>query len=141
MSAPRAKRIGLFALIAILGLVVVGSLPPSPPPGGQGQGNGQENGLAPVECLAAATEGGALALGWQADVGSVEVGKLADMVLLEANPLTDIRNVRKIAAVVSQVRTLGGGIPALPDRRPRRWVQAAPRKAMPWIRSIARVNW
>ena len=41
MSAPRAKRIGLCALIAILGLVVVGSLPASPPPGGQGQGNGQ----------------------------------------------------------------------------------------------------
>ena len=47
MSAPRARRIGLLALIAILGLVVVGSLPASPPAGGGGQGNGPDSRLAP----------------------------------------------------------------------------------------------
>jgi imidazolonepropionase-like amidohydrolase len=60
----------------------------------------QENGCTPLECLAAATEGGALALGWEADVGSIAVGKLADLVVLSANPALDIRNCRSIAYVV-----------------------------------------
>jgi imidazolonepropionase-like amidohydrolase len=33
-------------------------------------------------------------------VGTVQIGKTADLVLLEADPLADIRNTRKIAAVV-----------------------------------------
>ena len=60
----------------------------------------QEHGLTPIECLAAATRGGALALGWEADVGSIEVGKLADFVVLTADPTLDIRNCRSIAFVV-----------------------------------------
>jgi imidazolonepropionase-like amidohydrolase len=34
------------------------------------------------------------------DAGTIEVGKRADLVLLDANPLDDIRNMRKIRAVV-----------------------------------------
>jgi len=60
----------------------------------------QEHGLTPLECLAAATRGGALALGWEADVGSIEVGKLADFVVLNADPAADIRNCRSIEFVV-----------------------------------------
>ncbi|MGH8456455.1 MAG: amidohydrolase family protein, partial [Stenotrophobium sp.] len=45
-------------------------------------------------------------LGLQDSLGTIEKGKLADLVLLEANPLDDIRNTRKIAAVVIDGRYL-----------------------------------
>jgi hypothetical protein len=57
-------------------------------------------GLMPADALKAATWNGAEFLGRTSDSGTIEQGKLADLVLLEANPLTDIRNTRKIAAVV-----------------------------------------
>jgi imidazolonepropionase-like amidohydrolase len=41
-----------------------------------------------------------------ADVGTIEKGKLADLVLLDANPLDDIRNTQKIAAVIVNGRYL-----------------------------------
>jgi hypothetical protein len=57
-------------------------------------------GLTPLEALQTATRNPAEYLDRLADLGTVERGKLADLVLLEANPLDDIRNVRKIHAVV-----------------------------------------
>ena len=57
-------------------------------------------GLTPAEALKTATWNGAEFLGRTSESGSVESGKLADLVLLDANPLNDIRNTRKIAAVV-----------------------------------------
>jgi imidazolonepropionase-like amidohydrolase len=45
-------------------------------------------------------------LGTLADRGTVEVGKRADLVLLDANPLEDIRNTRRIVAVVRDGRYL-----------------------------------
>ena len=50
--------------------------------------------------LHAATRGAAELLGQVDERGTVEVGKIADLVLLEANPLADIRNTRRIAAVI-----------------------------------------
>lgn len=60
----------------------------------------QENGLTPTEALAAATYGGALAMGRQKDIGSVETGKLADLVVLNADPDVDVRNCRQIEWVI-----------------------------------------
>jgi hypothetical protein len=57
-------------------------------------------GLSPAEALRTATWNGAEFLGRTSDSGSVETGKLADLILLDANPLDDIRNSEKIAAVV-----------------------------------------
>ena len=57
-------------------------------------------GLSPLAALHAATGGPALYLG-RTDLGSVEPGKLADLVLLDADPTQDIRNSRRIAAVVN----------------------------------------
>jgi hypothetical protein len=57
-------------------------------------------GLTPAEALKAATWGGAEFLRRTSESGSVETGKLADLVLLDANPLNDIRNTETIAAVV-----------------------------------------
>ena len=61
-------------------------------------------GLTPAEALAAATVGPARFFGEEDLAGSVAVGKRADLVLLEANPLDDIRNTRRIRAVVAAGR-------------------------------------
>jgi imidazolonepropionase-like amidohydrolase len=60
----------------------------------------QEAGLTPAEVLVAATYGGAIALGVEDEIGTIEAGKLADMVVLNANPFTSIRNARQIAWVI-----------------------------------------
>ncbi len=57
-------------------------------------------GFTPGEALQAATRGAAQFLGRERDFGTVEDGKIADLVLLDANPLKDIGNTRKIAAVI-----------------------------------------
>jgi imidazolonepropionase-like amidohydrolase len=57
-------------------------------------------GLTPMEALQTATLNPAKFLGRTRDVGTVEEGKLADLVLLDANPLDDIRNTQKISGVV-----------------------------------------
>ncbi|MBE5321223.1 amidohydrolase family protein [Pedobacter sp. MR2016-19] len=56
-------------------------------------------GLSPEEALVSATRLPAIWLGIEDKIGTVEVGKYADLVLLDANPLKDIRNTRKIAGV------------------------------------------
>jgi hypothetical protein len=59
-----------------------------------------QSGLPPVEALRAATLNPAQFLGRETEMGTVEQGKWADLVLLNANPLEDIRNTRKIEAVI-----------------------------------------
>ncbi|MGB0035616.1 MAG: amidohydrolase family protein [Candidatus Acidiferrales bacterium] len=61
-------------------------------------------GLTPLEALQTATINPAKFLGKTADFGTVESGKIADLVLLDANPLDDIRNTQKISAVVANGR-------------------------------------
>jgi len=61
-------------------------------------------GLTPMEAIQAATRNPATFLGLDRSVGTIEKGKLADMVLLSANPLEEINNTRKIAAVFFQGR-------------------------------------
>ena len=57
-------------------------------------------GLSPADVLRAATLSPAAYFGLQRDYGTVEQGKIADLLLLEANPLSDIRNTQRIRAVV-----------------------------------------
>jgi imidazolonepropionase-like amidohydrolase len=57
-------------------------------------------GLTPMQALQTATRNPAEFMGRLADMGTVAQGKLADLVLLDANPLDDIANTRKIRAVV-----------------------------------------
>lgn len=63
-----------------------------------------EAGFTPMESLETATSNPAKFLGKEGSLGSVEPGKIADLVLLSANPLKDIRNTQKINAVVADGR-------------------------------------
>ncbi len=58
------------------------------------------SGFTPMEALQTATRNPARYFGKLDEMGTVEAGKAADLVLLDADPLTDIRNTQKIAAVV-----------------------------------------
>jgi imidazolonepropionase-like amidohydrolase len=63
-------------------------------------------GFSPMEALQAATLNPARFLGKEKELGTVEKGKIADLVLLEANPLLDVRNTRKIESVVIRGRLI-----------------------------------
>ena len=58
-------------------------------------------GFTPLEALQTATINPAKFLGMDDRLGTIEQNKLADMVLLDANPLDDIRNTQKIEAVIA----------------------------------------
>jgi len=59
-----------------------------------------EAGLTPLEVLRSATINAARMIGREKELGSVESGKLADLVILDANPLANIGNIRKIYRVI-----------------------------------------
>jgi imidazolonepropionase-like amidohydrolase len=63
-----------------------------------------ELGMTPAQAIVSATRNGAAACRAQAELGTIEVGKLADLVLLDADPLADIRNIRKLRAVMKEGR-------------------------------------
>jgi len=65
-----------------------------------------ESGLSPKDALRAATLAPAKFLGMAGAAGSVEVGMRADLVLLDADPTRDIRNTRRISAVLLDGRLL-----------------------------------
>jgi imidazolonepropionase-like amidohydrolase len=68
-----------------------------------------EAGLTPAEALKAATLNPAKFLNLLDKLGTVEAGKTADMVVLDADPLEDIRNTKKVDAVVIGGRFLNRG--------------------------------
>jgi imidazolonepropionase-like amidohydrolase len=59
-----------------------------------------EAGIPPAEAIRMATRDAAEAVGAGADLGSLEVGKLADIVLLDADPLEDISNTQSVWRVI-----------------------------------------
>jgi imidazolonepropionase-like amidohydrolase/Tol biopolymer transport system component len=64
----------------------------------------QQGGLTPLEALRCATLYGAEYLGLDGDLGSIEPGKLADLVVLDRNPLEEIRNSEAIRYVMANGR-------------------------------------
>jgi imidazolonepropionase-like amidohydrolase/Tol biopolymer transport system component len=59
-----------------------------------------QGGMSPLQAIRAATLNGANYLGMDKEIGSLEAGKLADLVIMDANPLEDIRNSEKIKYVM-----------------------------------------
>ncbi|MGD8384487.1 MAG: amidohydrolase family protein, partial [Lysobacterales bacterium] len=57
-------------------------------------------GIPPLEIIRIATLNGAVFLGKEREMGSVEAGKIADLVLLNADPTADIRNTEQVAQVI-----------------------------------------
>jgi imidazolonepropionase-like amidohydrolase len=91
---PASQSHGIGTVMAIEGLV--------------------ELGMIPAEALAAGTRNGALACRKSGDLGVIEEGKLADLVLLDGDPLADIHNLRKVRSVMTAGRLVD---PAkLPER-------------------------
>jgi hypothetical protein len=65
-----------------------------------------EAGLTPLEAIQSATVNAAAYVGQSQEVGTIDVGKAADLVLLDSSPLDNISNTRRIAAVVIRGRLL-----------------------------------
>jgi imidazolonepropionase-like amidohydrolase len=81
---PENQEAGIGTIIGIEGLV--------------------ELGMTPSEALVAATRNGAIASGMLDEIGTLEVGKLADVLLLGADPLQDIGNIRTVEMVLKEGR-------------------------------------
>jgi imidazolonepropionase-like amidohydrolase len=60
----------------------------------------EQGGMMPMEALRCATLFGAQYLGLDADIGSLQPGKLADLIVLDKNPLENIRNSKSIRNVM-----------------------------------------
>jgi cytosine/adenosine deaminase-related metal-dependent hydrolase len=65
-------------------------------------------GLSPMEAIRIGTIFGAEAIGFGKDLGSLEPGKLADLIVLDKNPLEDIRNTEAIRMVMKNGRLYQG---------------------------------
>jgi imidazolonepropionase-like amidohydrolase len=60
--------------------------------------------MIPADVIRAATLTGARAMGQEKDMGSIEPGKLANLVVLSANPLGDVRNMKSVVLTVKRGR-------------------------------------
>jgi imidazolonepropionase-like amidohydrolase len=85
-TKPDAQNHGIGSIIAIEGLV--------------------ELGMTPAQAIVAATKNGAIASRQLHNVGTVEKGKLADLLILDADPLRDISNLRKLRTVMRSGKTV-----------------------------------
>lgn len=50
-------------------------------------------GLSAMECIVASTKTAAKALGWEKKLGTLEAGKLADLIVVKKNPLDDLKSL------------------------------------------------
>ena len=60
----------------------------------------QAAGMTPMQVLVAATRGGARAMGLEKDIGTLEKGKSADLLVVAGDPTADVANLRKVRYVV-----------------------------------------
>ena len=92
---------------------------------GEGQPKGMKA-MTPIEALRASTIEAADKLGFAPDLGSIETGKLADLVVLDADPLTDIHNTAKVKWVVKNGELYDG------ETLRREWPSAQPAPTFFW---------
>jgi imidazolonepropionase-like amidohydrolase len=74
-------------------------------------------GMRPFDILISATRNAAAVMGKDKEVGTLQKGKLADIVLLDADPVRDIRNTQKIFRVMKAGQWVEIGPPPQPPRR------------------------
>lgn len=74
-----------------------------------------ELGMTPMEAIVAVTKNGAMACLMLDDLGTLEEGKLADVLILGADPLEDIRNIRILDTVIRDGKIID--LDSLPDQR------------------------
>ncbi|HEY7286058.1 MAG TPA: amidohydrolase family protein [Vicinamibacterales bacterium] len=94
-SKPENQDHGIGTIIGIEGLV--------------------ELGMTPAQALVAATKNGAIASRILNESGTIETGKRADLVVLDADPLADIHNIRKIGVLIKDGRIIDRA--TLPQKR------------------------
>ncbi len=75
-------------------------------------------GMKPLEVLRAATRDSAITIGRGGELGSLEAGKFADLIILSRNPIDDIRNTLAIESVMKNSRLYDGD--TLNEQWPRR---------------------
>jgi imidazolonepropionase-like amidohydrolase len=95
----------------------------------------QQGGMSNMEALRAATIDGAEYLGMGDEIGSLEKGKLADLIVLDRNPLENVRNSESIAMVMVNGRLYEGKtlneIGNRPRPRPQLWWERGAKPATP----------
>ena len=92
---------------------------------------GEAFALSPIEALEVATLHGAHMIGLEDDLGSIEVGKLADLLVLNSNPLDDIRHTTDIRYVMKGGNLYDG------DTLDQIWPDEVPYGPIPWINEKA----
>ncbi|PYR24726.1 MAG: amidohydrolase [Acidobacteria bacterium] len=99
----------LLTLVRSGGVVIAGTDAPNMPAGVGLHGELElyvKGGFTPVEALRTATVTAADALGAGADLGTIAPGKLADMVVIDGNPLTRIEDARRVNTVIKNGQVL-----------------------------------
>jgi imidazolonepropionase-like amidohydrolase len=74
-----------------------------------------ELGMTPIQAITAGTKNGAIACRRLNDLGTLENGKIADLVILDADPLADIHNIRKVRSVMQGGKVVD--LAKLPENR------------------------